>query len=89
MQYIAAEIRKTGTGAYARWANFFVIKGYLGEIYWNACMNYIFGQNTSVPLGNVKNQAGKSLSVDMFVNGAGFQIKAWSLKEASVGNEIF
>lgn len=89
LNYIANEIRKTGKGAYARWANFFVIKGYLGEIYWNACMNYIFGHNASIPLGDVKNQAGKSLSVDMFTKGAGFQIKAWNLKEVSEEEQIF
>lgn len=89
LSYIANEIRKTGKGAYARWANFFVIKGYLGEIYWNSCMNYIFGHNASIPLGDVKNKAGKSLSVDMFTNGAGFQIKAWSLKEATEGEQVF
>jgi hypothetical protein len=52
-------------------------------------MNYIFGHNASIPLGDVKNKAGKSLSVDMFTNGAGFQIKAWSLKEATEGEQVF
>jgi hypothetical protein len=31
--------------------------------------------------GNVKNLAGKSLSVDMIVKNIGFQIKHWSIKE--------
>ena len=92
--FIANEIRrqdKSGKKLYARWANFFVIKGYLGELYWNACMNYIFtnGKQDIRALGNVKNLGGKSLSVDMFVNGAGFQIKSWSLKEVAQESQIF
>jgi hypothetical protein len=81
MSYIAKEINRK-EGAYARWGNYFVIQGYLGEVYWNACVNYLFGsENVAKALGNQKNISGKSLSVDMFARGAGFQIKTWHLKE--------
>jgi hypothetical protein len=37
---IATEINNEK--GYARWANYFVIQGYFGEIYWNAFMNFLF-----------------------------------------------
>jgi hypothetical protein len=53
-------------------------------------MRYLFGRNGDVrALGNTKNLSGKSLSVDMFAEGAGFQIKTWHLKEVVQEEEIF
>lgn len=89
MNYIIPEIKRKD-GAYARWANYFVIQGYLGEVYWNACMHYLFGQQGDIrALGNTKNLSGKSLSVDLFANGAGFQIKSWRLKEVIQEEQAF
>jgi hypothetical protein len=42
-----------------------------------------------MPAGNLKNLAGKSLSVDMLFNSVGFQIKSWRLENAEIGGETF
>jgi hypothetical protein len=88
MDYIKPEIEnKEG---YARYANLFVIQGYLGEVYWNAFMHFIFENKAWViPVGDVKNIKGKSMAVDMLVNDIGFQIKRWSIKEGIEGEDEF
>lgn len=89
-QYISRELDRDDQKNYARWANYFVIKGYLGELYWNACIGYIFNSpQASIPAGNIKNLAGKSLSVDMLFKNTGFQIKSWNLKNAEIDGELF
>ena len=85
---IATEINNEK--GYARWANYFVIQGYFGEVYWNAFMNFLFqGRAWVAPIGDIKNMRGKSMAVDMLVNGIGFQIKKWSLKTGVEGEEMF
>ena len=87
IDYVSKEVK---SGNYARFANYNVIQGYLGEVYWNSCMRYLFGSAGDVrALGDTDNLRGKSLSVDMFAEGAGFQIKAWSLKEAEEDGNVF
>ena len=70
--------------AYAVYANDMSIKGWLGEVYWNAFFNYISkGSVRTIPIGDVKNLQGKSMSVDMLIKNYGFQIKSWSIKDNS------
>jgi hypothetical protein len=86
MACIEPEIRSKDS--YARYANLFVIQGYLGEVYWNAFMKFVFGDKAWViPVGDVKNIKGKSMAVDMLVNNIGFQIKRWSVKSGIEGEE--
>lgn len=88
MDYIKPEIENKG--GYARYANLFVIQGYLGEVYWNAFMHFLFENKAWViPVGDVKNIKGKSMAVDMLVNDIGFQIKRWSIKEGIEGEDKF
>lgn len=88
--FIEAELARDNQKNYARWANYFVIKGYLGELYWNACLGYLFDTpQASIPAGNLKNLAGKSLSVDILFNSVGFQVKSWRLENAEIGGETF
>ncbi len=88
MNYIKPEIENKG--GYARYANLFVIQGYLGEVYWNAFMHFLFENKAWViPVGDVKNIKGKSMAVDMLVNDIGFQIKRWSIKEGIEGEDKF
>ena len=57
-----------------------VIKGFLGEIYWNAFFSYMMQmKGASVPTGIVKDQSGKSITIDMVVKGFGFQIKNYNI----------
>ena len=59
-----------------------VVQGWLGEIYWNAAINYVTNSSISIPSGRLKNTKGQSLSVDIiFANlpHVGFQVKNWSM----------
>lgn len=67
---------------YNKWSNLFVVQGWFGEVYWNACMSFLFQKKgVSLPTGAKYNILGKQLSVDMIVKSCGFQVKNWSLKE--------
>lgn len=82
--YLQYELTARPLKSYAVSANLFVIKGWLGELYWNACLGYIFNQpGISIPMGNIKNNFGQSLSVDAIIKGLnlGFQIKNWSIHD--------
>ena len=57
-----------------------VIKGFLGEVYWNGFFSYLMqSPGSSVPTGIVKDQSGKSITIDMVVRGFGFQIKNYNI----------
>lgn len=57
-----------------------VIKGFLGEVYWNSFFSYLMqSPGSSVPTGIVKDQSGKSITIDMVVRGFGFQIKNYNI----------
>jgi hypothetical protein len=67
--------------SYNKAPNRAVVQGWLGEVYWNAKMNYLLNTTATYPIGDLKNERGKSASVDMVIDGTGFQIKSWSIKE--------
>lgn len=57
-----------------------VIKGFLGEVYWNGFFSYLMQTpGSTVPTGVVKDQSGKSITIDMVVKGFGFQIKNYNI----------
>lgn len=67
---------------YNKWSNLFVVQGWLGEVYWNACLSFLFGKKgVSLPTGAKHNVLGKQLSVDIVVNSCGFQVKNWTIKD--------
>lgn len=70
--------------------NIVVIKGFLGEIYWNAFFHWL-GYD-SIPTGVVKDLKNRSIAIDMILHNAGFQIKAYNIsKEGTVtfhGNNL-
>ena len=76
------ELHNRKKDAYNYCYNPFVLKGWLGELYWNAGLSYILNLNgASTPVGNLKNTSGKSLSVDIILNEVGFQVKSWNTNE--------
>ena len=67
---------------YAKYGHRSVVQGWLGEIYWNAAINYVTNSGISIPSGRLKNTKGQSLSVDIIFTNlphAGFQVKNWSM----------
>lgn len=57
------------------------IKGFLGEVYWNAFWRNLTGKSgnklKTLPVGDIKNFDGDSLPIDILVNGYGMQIKSY------------
>lgn len=70
---------------YSRVPEFFNVRGFLGEVYWNACLNYLCGERkATIPTGIKRYvSSGKEIAVDIFLRGCGFQVKNWSLQGAS------
>ena len=67
---------------YNRMGEFIITKGWLGELYWNACLSYLFGQKgISTPVGRRLNNRKKQLSVDIILRSCGFQVKSWKITE--------
>lgn len=77
-KYINNEI-KLRFSDYGIAENLIVIKGFLGEIYWNAFFKYL-GFDT-VPTGVVKDLKNRSIPIDMILKDAGFQIKNYTIDE--------
>ena len=63
--------------------NYAVIKGFLGEVYWNAFFRFL-GLG-SIPTGLVKDKdKNQSITIDLILENFGFQVKAYNLKEGKV-----
>ena len=74
---------KDRTANYAKFGTRYVVQGWLGEVYWNAALDYLLDRPATVPTGKIRNQQGHQLSVDIVFNdllctGAGIQVKNWS-----------
>lgn len=66
---------------YNKWANLYIVQGWLGEVYWNACLSYLFKKKgISLPTGAKYNALGRQMSVDIIVESCGFQVKNWTFK---------
>lgn len=56
------------------------VKGWIGEIYWNAKWNYIIGKNGStLATGKMPAYDNRQSPIDMIMYDTGFQIKNWSI----------
>lgn len=61
------------------------VKGALGEIYWAALFDYLNdSKNSTVPVGLKRDSDKKQLNIDLIVEGYGFQVKNYTLKNGSV-----
>lgn len=60
---------------------FNVIKGFLGEVYWSAFFSYLGAK--AEPTGDIKDEGGtgQSIAIDLLINGYGFQVKNFNLKD--------
>lgn len=68
---------------YAKFGTRYIVQGWLGEVYWNAALDYLLDRPATVPAGKIRNQSGHQLSVDIVFNdllgtGAGIQVKNWT-----------
>ena len=58
------------------------IKGFLGEVYWNAFWRFISnGRLMSAPTGATRTTTGQEIPVDFVLRGLGFQVKNYTLTE--------
>jgi hypothetical protein len=56
-----------------------VIKGFLGEVYWNAFFTYLGAY--AIPVGDEKDiYTGGSIAVDLIINKFGFQVKNFNFR---------
>lgn len=64
------------------------LKGFLGELSFNAIMSLLLDNAAITPTGNLKRTGqffkGKSVTIDSVINGYGFQIKNYSLNSKTV-----
>lgn len=68
---------------YVKFGTRYIVQGWLGEVYWNAALDYLLDRPATVPTGKIRNQSGHQLSVDIVFNdllgtGAGIQVKNWT-----------
>lgn len=87
--YIIEQIYKKFSG-YNFNRNYFVIKGFLQEIYANAFFSFLTGRSSNVQAtGILLNQYGKQLNADAILyQTAGVQVKKWSIKDIENGNQV-